>query len=79
MREISYSTVHDDTQEVTAIFSPEAGKIWYGTDVGNVRDYLNDTGKITITNPRPISDGMLFRSKFYIFTDRYVYSTTYTA
>lgn len=78
MPPLTYSTRYG-TEEITSIFSPASWTIWVGTGAWIVRNYeLNET-KIDTGDTRDIIDWILFRGYFYIFSNRYVYKTTYTS
>lgn len=64
---------------VASIFSPENTLIWYGTDDWFVRNFSDGATVIDTGGGRQIMDWCLFLGNFYIFSDRYVYKTTYTS
>ena len=77
---IEKSAFHDTSMQVTSIFSPVADLVWYARSDGWIREYETGNGVIQISNPSQIiSNWILFLGNFYIFTDRYVYKTTYSA
>lgn len=79
MPPIEVQSGYTEDELTTSIFSPENGTIWYGTGGGLVKNFtsgatVQDTG-FTLD----VMDWILFLWKFYIFTGRYVFKTTYTS
>lgn len=79
MPPIEVQSGYTETPTTTSIFSPETGTIWFGTSDWKVKAFtsgatIQDTG-FTLD----VMDWILFLGKFYIFTGRYVFKTTYTS
>jgi len=63
----------------TSIFSPEWDYIWYGAEDWKVKDWTTDAVKMDTLDTRDVTDWILFRGNFYIFSNLYVYKTTYSS
>lgn len=67
-----------ESDYIPSIFAPES-LVWYGTYDGYIKEVAWWTTKANTSSGLPIIDGILFLGKFYAFTNRAVYSYTYTA
>ena len=74
------SRITSNTVEISSIFSPENGVVWYGTTDGKIKDANNNgTTIVDIGFSERIVDGCLFLGNFYVFTTQKVIRYTYTA